>query len=46
MSNIMSLMFIAYYGYEHVMKAVELGAIDTLMLSDNLFRYAIVQSET
>ena len=29
----------AFYGLKHVEKALELGAISTLLLSDNLFRY-------
>jgi protein pelota len=28
----------AFYGYDHVRKAADLGAISTLLLSDNLFR--------
>lgn len=29
----------AFYGYKHVLKANEGQAIDTLLVSDNLFRY-------
>jgi protein pelota len=28
----------AFYGFRHVQRAAELGAVDTLLLSDNLFR--------
>jgi protein pelota len=30
----------AYYGPDHVLKASKMGAIDTLMISDSLFRCA------
>jgi protein pelota len=29
----------ACYGYDHVLKASEQGAVDTLMMTDSLFRY-------
>lgn len=28
----------AFYGYNHVRKAIDIGAVHTLLLSDNLFR--------
>lgn len=31
----------AYYGKNHVAKAAESQAIETLLISDNLFRYGI-----
>jgi protein pelota len=31
--------FRAYYGPDHVIKAVEAGAVGTLLISDSLFRY-------
>ena len=29
----------AFYGYDHVVKAAEQDAIETLLLTDSLFRY-------
>lgn len=33
----------AYYGKNHVIKAAESQAIETLLISDNLFRYVLIR---
>jgi protein pelota len=32
----------AYYGWDHVCKASEIGAVGTLLITDALFRYTLV----
>jgi len=36
----------AYYGPKHVLRAVEAGAVGTLLISDSLFRYNLIFGET